>query len=44
MGLLGLFAGSGSIWVEGWEPMLGGGRASDLGRYGKVEAVKRDFV
>ena len=31
-GLLGQVSGSGSIWVEGWEPMLGGVRASDLGR------------
>ena len=30
--LIGPVARSGSIWVEGWEPMLGGGRASEFGR------------
>ena len=43
-GLLGLFAGSGSIWVKGWGVGLGwsslGPRAGD----GWVESVKRNFV
>ena len=30
-GSLGAIAGSGSNWLEGVGPMLGGGRASDLG-------------
>ena len=44
LGLLGLVAGSGSNWFEGWGCILVELAARSSGGDGRVEAVKRNFV